>query len=93
MESMLTGCITAWYENRTKALQRVVRTAERISGCELPSIQDMYKTQCVKKKPSEPSRTPATLTSYCLGAKTQRMTTSVFLQAVYYPQTLQKTII
>ena len=52
-ESILTGCITAWYGNCTaqsrKMLQRVVWTAERISGCELPSIQETYKARCVKK--------------------------------------------
>ena len=39
-ENILTGCFTAWYGGCTdlnrKALQRVVRTAEGISGCDLP---------------------------------------------------------
>ncbi len=46
VESILTGCITAWFENSTagnrKALQRVVRTARHIVGGELPSHQDIY---------------------------------------------------
>ncbi len=41
VESILTGCITAWFGNSTagnrKALQRVVRTARHIVGGELPS--------------------------------------------------------
>ncbi len=41
VESILTGCITAWFVNSTagnrKALQRVVRTARHIVGGELPS--------------------------------------------------------
>ena len=40
IESVLMGNITAWYENSTeqdrKALQRVVRSAERIIGSSLP---------------------------------------------------------
>ncbi len=41
VESILTGCITAWFGNSTagnrKALQRVVQTARHIVGGELPS--------------------------------------------------------
>ena len=44
IESILTGCITAWYGNCSasdrKALQRVVRTAQYIAGAKLPAIQD-----------------------------------------------------
>ncbi len=40
IESVLTQCISVWYSNATnqdcKALQRVVRLAERISGSALP---------------------------------------------------------
>ena len=50
---VLTGCITTWYGNCTthnhKALQRAMRTAQSISGCELPSIQDIYYSWCVGK--------------------------------------------
>ncbi len=39
-----------WYGNATnqdcKALQRVVRLAERISGSALPSLQDIYLKRC-----------------------------------------------
>ncbi len=42
VESILTGCITAWFGNSTagnrRALQRVVRTARHIVGGELPSL-------------------------------------------------------
>ncbi|XP_064883282.1 sodium channel subunit beta-2-like [Oncorhynchus nerka] len=41
IESILTGCITAWYDNCSasdrKALQRVVRTAQYIAGAKMPS--------------------------------------------------------
>ncbi len=50
IESVLTQCISVWYSNATnqdcKALQRVVRLAERISGSTLPSLQDIYFKRC-----------------------------------------------
>ncbi len=53
LESILTGCITAWFGNSTagnrKALQRVVRTARHIVGGELPSLQDIYTRRCIRK--------------------------------------------
>ncbi|XP_064857665.1 syntaxin-binding protein 5-like [Oncorhynchus nerka] len=46
IENILTGCITAWYGNCSatdrNALQRVVCTAQCITGSELPVIQDRY---------------------------------------------------
>ena len=65
IESILTGCITAWYGNCSasdrKALQRVVRTAQYIPGAELPAIQNLYTRRCqrkalkIVKDPSHPS--------------------------------------
>ena len=53
IESILTGCITAWYGNclasDRKALQRVVRTAQYITGAKLPAIQDLYTRRCQRK--------------------------------------------
>ncbi len=50
IESVLTQCISVWYNNATnqdcKALQRVVRLAEHISGSALPSLQDIYLKRC-----------------------------------------------
>ncbi len=50
IESVLTQCISVWYGNSPnqdcKALQRVVRLAERISGSALPSLQDIYLKRC-----------------------------------------------
>ena len=52
-ESILTGCITAWYSNCSasdrKALQRVVNTAQYITGAKLPAIQDLYTRRCQRK--------------------------------------------
>ena len=46
IESILTGCITTWYGNCSasdrKALQRVVCTAQYITGVKPPAIQDLY---------------------------------------------------
>ena len=45
IERILSGCITAWYGNCTvhnrKTLQRVVRSAQRITGGTLPALQDI----------------------------------------------------
>ncbi|KAM9404490.1 uncharacterized protein ACWYII_028318 [Salvelinus alpinus] len=53
IESILTGCITAWYGNCSasdrKALQRVVRAAQYITGAKLPAIQDLYTRRCQRK--------------------------------------------
>jgi hypothetical protein len=53
IESILTDCITAWYGNCSasdrKALQRVVRTAQYITGAKLPAIQNLYTRRCQRK--------------------------------------------
>ncbi|GAA6102851.1 uncharacterized protein LOC112847167, partial [Tachysurus ichikawai] len=53
IESILSSCITVWFENCTisdrKTLQRIVRTAEKIIGVSLPSIRDIYTTRCIRK--------------------------------------------
>ena len=53
IESILTGCITAWYGNcsasNCKALQKVVRTVQYITGAKLPAIQDLYTRRCQRK--------------------------------------------
>ena len=53
IESILTDCITAWYGNclacDRKALQRVVRTAQYITGAKLPAIQDLYTRRCQRQ--------------------------------------------
>jgi hypothetical protein len=52
-ESILTGCIATWYGNCSasacKALQRVVRTAQYITGAKLPAIQDLYTMRYQRK--------------------------------------------
>ena len=54
IEIILSGCTTAWYGNCTalnrKDLQRVVRSAQCITGGKLPALQDTYSTRCHKAK-------------------------------------------
>ena len=53
IESLLTGYITSWYGNCSasdhKALQRVVSTAQHITGVKLPDIHDLYTRMCQSK--------------------------------------------
>ncbi|KAI4871765.1 hypothetical protein NFI96_000196 [Prochilodus magdalenae] len=53
IESILTASITIWFgsstsQERTK-LQRIIRTAERIIGCKLPSLQQIYTSRVRKR--------------------------------------------
>ena len=45
IESILAYCITAWYAGCSaadrRALQRVINTAQKITGCSLPSLEDI----------------------------------------------------
>ncbi len=65
IESVLTQRISVWYGNSLnqdcKALQRVVRLAERISGSALPSLQDIYLKRCKSRAAIKSSRTQITL--------------------------------
>ncbi|KAI4875497.1 hypothetical protein NFI96_004997 [Prochilodus magdalenae] len=53
VESILTGSITTWYRSCTaiewKALQRVVRTAQYITGVQLSNLLDLYTSRCLRK--------------------------------------------
>jgi hypothetical protein len=52
-ESILLGCITAWYGNCTtlnrKVFQRVVQSAQRITRGKLPALHDTYSTRDHRK--------------------------------------------
>jgi hypothetical protein len=58
IESMLTDCITAWYGNYSasdlKMPQRVMRTAQYITGAKLPDIQNLYTRQCQRNAQNTP---------------------------------------
>ncbi|KAK3521402.1 hypothetical protein QTP70_004351 [Hemibagrus guttatus] len=50
IESVLCTSITVWFGSATKSdirrLQRTVRTAERIIGAPLPTLQELYTSRC-----------------------------------------------
>ncbi|KAL3062425.1 hypothetical protein OYC64_002271 [Pagothenia borchgrevinki] len=54
IESILTGCITAWYGScialNRKTLQRLVKTAQNITRTELPSMMEDLYSQRLRKK-------------------------------------------
>ncbi len=97
IESVLTQCISVWYGNSSsqdcKALQRVVRLAERISGSTLPSLQDIYLKRCrsrsvkITKDSNQPGNSlfillPSGKRFRSLMAKTERLRRSFFPQAI-----------
>uniref|UniRef100_A0A8C1Q2K8 Alkylated DNA repair protein AlkB homologue 8 N-terminal domain-containing protein n=2 Tax=Cyprinus carpio TaxID=7962 RepID=A0A8C1Q2K8_CYPCA len=97
IESILMGCITAWFGNSTagnrKALKRVVRTASHIVGGELPSLQDIYTRRCIRKSQriisdsSHPSHRllsllPSGRRLRSIRSRTSRLRDSFFPQAI-----------
>ena len=99
IESILSGCITAWFGNcsahNCKALQRVVRSAQRITGGKLPALQDTYTTRCHRKAikiikddnhPSHCLFTPLSSRRRgqyrCIKAGTERQKNSFYLKAI-----------
>ncbi len=97
--SVLTQCISVWYGNSynqdCKALQRVVRLAEHISGSALPSLQDIYLKCCrsravkIIKDSNHPGNRLFTLLPSgkrfsSLMAKTERLRRSFFPQAIRF---------
>ncbi len=90
-------CISVWSGNATnqdyKALQRVVRLAERISGSALPSLQDIYLKRCksraakITKDSNHPGNhlfilLPSGKRFRSMMAKTERLRRSFFPQAI-----------
>ncbi len=86
-----------WYSNTTnqdcKALQKVVRLAERISGSALPSLQDIYLKRCksraakIIKDSNHPGNSllillPSGKRIRSMMAKTERLRRSFFPQAI-----------
>ncbi len=97
IDSVLTQCISVWYGNSSnqdcKALQRVVRLAERISGSALPSLQGIYLKRCrsraakITKDSNHPGNhlfrlLPSGRRYRSLMAKTERLRKSFFPQAI-----------
>ncbi len=97
IESILTNCVTVWYGNCSvadrKALQRVVKTAQRITGTPLPAIEDvqrkrcLHRAHCILKDSSHPDHRlfnllPSGRSFRSLQTKTSRLRNSLFPTAV-----------
>ncbi len=97
IESVLTQCISVWYGKSSnqdcKAMQRVVRLADRISGSALPSLQDIYFKRCksraakIIKDSNHPGNhffisLPSGKRFRSMMAKTERLRRSFFPQAI-----------
>ena len=99
IESILSGCITAWYGNcsahNRNALQRVVRSAQRITRDKLPALQDTYCTRCHRNTKKiikhnnhlsrclfTPLRSRRRGQYRCIKAGTERLKNSFYLKAI-----------
>jgi hypothetical protein len=97
IESILNGCITAWYGNcpaaDRKALQKVVRTSKYITGAKLPAIQDLYARQCQRKDQKNCQRLPShRLFSLLPHGKRCRRAKYKSLLNSFYPQAIRQLI-
>ena len=97
IKNILMGCITAWYGNCSasdrKALERVVRMAQDITGAKLPAIQDLYTRRCqrkalkIVKDSSHPSHRGFSLLPHCkqyrsTKSRSKRILNSFYRQAI-----------
>ncbi|XP_067289387.1 uncharacterized protein, partial [Pseudorasbora parva] len=97
IESILTNCVTVWYGScsiaERKALQRVVKTAQRITGTPLPAIQHIQKKRClhqarsILKDSSHPAYRlftllPSSRRFKCLQTRTSSLKSSFIPKAV-----------
>ena len=53
VDSILTSCITVWYcsctEAEKKALQRLVKSAQKTTGCSFPPLSNIYSSRCTDR--------------------------------------------
>ncbi|XP_071353023.1 uncharacterized protein [Trachinotus anak] len=97
IESILAYCITAWYAGCSaadrRALQRVVCTAQKITGCSLPSLEDIANSRYLSragniiKDPSHPCNhlfdlLPSGRRYRSHKTRTNRLRDSFFLRAI-----------
>ncbi|KAK3522700.1 hypothetical protein QTP86_030096, partial [Hemibagrus guttatus] len=98
IESVLCTSITVWFGSATKSdmrrLQRMVRTAERIIGAPLPTLQELYTSRVRKRAlkitldPSHPGHIlfdllPSGRRYRAANTRTARHKNSFFPQAIY----------
>ncbi len=104
IESILCTSITVWFSSATKSdlrrLRRVVRTAERIIGITLPTLQELYLSRVSKRAgkltldPSHPAHSlfellPSGRRYRALSTRTTRHRNSFFPQAIHLMNTRQ----
>uniref|UniRef100_A0AAQ4P2L3 Alkylated DNA repair protein AlkB homologue 8 N-terminal domain-containing protein n=1 Tax=Gasterosteus aculeatus aculeatus TaxID=481459 RepID=A0AAQ4P2L3_GASAC len=97
IESILCSSITVWYAAATAKdkgrLERVIRSAERVIGCNLPSLQDLFASRSLKRAkkivadPSHPGQKlfvplPSGRRLQSIRTKTSRHMNSFFPSAV-----------
>lgn len=105
IESILTSSLSVWYGSCSaadqKALQRVVRTAEKITRSPQPAIQDLYPSRCRKrttniiKDTTHPAHKlftplPSGKRYRSMRCKTTRFKNSFFPQAIRLLNSLKK---
>jgi hypothetical protein len=98
IESILMGCITTWYSNclasDCNALQRVVSTAQYITGAKLPAIQDLFTRRCqrnalkIVKDSSHTSHRLISLLPYSKQYQSAKSRSKRLLNS-FYPQTIR----
>ncbi|KAK9516992.1 hypothetical protein VZT92_024891 [Zoarces viviparus] len=97
IESILCSSITVWYAASTAKdkgrLQRIIRSAEKVIGCNLPSLQDLFASRTLKRarkivaNPAHPGHKlfvplPSGRRLRSIRTKTSRHTNSFFPSAV-----------
>uniref|UniRef100_A0A8C7YDV2 Reverse transcriptase domain-containing protein n=1 Tax=Oryzias sinensis TaxID=183150 RepID=A0A8C7YDV2_9TELE len=98
IESILTYCVCAWFVSPTAAartaLQRVTTTrAQKIIGCPLPSLEELYSSRCLKKAqnilldPSHPGHSlfellPSDRRYRTINTRTNRLKNSFYPRAI-----------
>ncbi len=102
IESVLCTSITVWFSSATKSdlrrLRRVVRTAERIIGTTLPTLQELYLSRVSKRAgkltldPSHPAHSlvellPSGRRYRALSTRTTRHRNRFFPQAIHLMNT------
>ncbi len=102
IESVLCTSITVWFSSATKSdlgrLRRVVRTAERIIGTTLHTLQELYLSRMSKRvvkitlDPSHPAHSlfellPSGQRYRALSTRTTRHRNSFFPQAIHLMNT------
>ncbi len=102
IESVLCTSITVWFSSATKSdlrrLRRVVRTAERIVGTTLPTLQELYLSRVSKRAgkitldPTHPAHSlfellPSGRRYRALSTRTTRHRNSFFPQAIHLMNT------